>query len=391
MEATEKLEQAGYSVISPFQIERLRIEQPDGPLGEIARQSSGWHHATFMKIWSKVLAEPRVRDKLSAAVSLPGAETSVGARQEEGWFKARNLPMFRTQETPDGKLQLEPMKYDPVLGLVEHTVLAPEATAEQVQREARWARDNGARAMVVRPSLLEGVARELRGSETVPTAVLGFPEKKFERLALPGQSREPHDKVWEQVPTETKLADAKKAIDAAERAGAKRLELDMILDVHSLKSASALLKEGRTKEARDRYRATKRDLDTVIATAREYGAERGVSVMTKAIVETSVLNRRELRIASGMVRASGALAIKTNTGYGPRGVSVGDVRAIKRVIGNTKLIKASGGVDAAKLTRLKRNGAHLFGMSHSRDLRREIGRDHGRPRPGRGEPVPAGY
>ena len=106
----------------------------------------------------------------------------------------------------------------------------------------------------------------------------------------------------------------------------------------------------------------------MIAAAKAYGAPRGVHTKVKVIVETSLLEAREVAIASAIVRHTSALAVKTSTGFGPRGARLRDVKTMARVMGGAKLIKVSGGVTAENLGQFAKHG-HLFGMSRSRELK----------------------
>src|SRR5688572_19674973 len=73
MRVGAELRARGYVVLSPFEAEAT-IRGNSG---------AGWkQHATFMRVWSKVLEHPRI----DAMVVLPGGESSVGTTQEIGLF-----------------------------------------------------------------------------------------------------------------------------------------------------------------------------------------------------------------------------------------------------------------------------------------------------------------
>ena len=328
--AANALRAQGYAVVSPFELEgALRS-------AGIAKPK---YHATFMKIWSRVLADPRV-DRL---VLLPGAESSVGATIEQGLFAKDGRTIQRAEFGKRGKVTLRDVRVDPKVGRVEHTLLGTTTTKADVEREARWAGGAGVRAMVVRPEYVETAARSIgKRLSTVTAAVIGFPQDKFADLAH-----------FAPVSTRAKLDDAKRAIRGAARAGAHVLELDMILDVHAVKA-------GNIGEAQ-------RDVERVIAGARAYGKQRGVATKVKVILETSLLTPREVAIGAAIVRRTKALSVKTSTGYGPRGASVADLHTIQRIVGDTKLIKVSGGVTAQTYAQFERLG-HIFGMSKTREL-----------------------
>lgn len=327
--AANALRAQGFAVVSPFELEATLRK------AGIAKPK---YHATFMKIWSRVLADPRVE----RLVLLPGAESSVGATIEQGLFAKDGRAIQRAEFGKKGKVTLRDVKVDPRVGRVEHTLLGTTTTAADVEREAMWAGRAGVRAMVVRPEYVRTAARALRGSSTVPAAVIGFPADKFADLAH-----------FAPVSTRAKLDDAKRAIRGAARAGARVLELDMILDVHAVKA-------GNLAEAQ-------RDIEYVIAGARAYGKSRGVATKVKVILETSLLTPREVAIGAAIVRRTKALSVKTSTGYGPRGASVADLHTIGRIVGDTKLIKVSGGVTAQTYGEFERLG-HIFGMSKTREL-----------------------
>jgi len=95
----------------------------------------------------------------------------------------------------------------------------------------------------------------------------------------------------------------------------------------------------------------------------------GLGLTIKIIIETSVLSPEEIRRSSQLVEKVGADYIKTNTGFGPRGVVPSDVITVSSSISGRCKIKASGGIrtalDAAVLLAL---GAHVIGTSHGIEL-----------------------
>ena len=64
----------------------------------------------------------------------------------------------------------------------------------------------------------------------------------------------------------------------------------------------------------------------------------------KVIIETSLLNQDEKALACNIVMESGAAFVKTSTGFSSSGVTLEDVRLIKKVVGDRLDIKVSGGI-----------------------------------------------
>lgn len=290
-------------------------------------------HKTFMKVWGDGVFASGIIDEV---VMRDHYETSVGAIIEMGLFVAYEKPISFYRPTNDKKsFKLERFNHPSVAAQFEHTVLKKEATQKDVVEATKWALQKQTRAMVVRPEFMEDISRILKGSMTIPTSVIGFPKDKFSATE------------YVTAPTSEKLKDAITAIDGALAAGANAIELDMIIDVPSIKRWS-MLKKDEPKAAIDELKNAKADIDAVITTVKEYVKDKGIGVRTKVILETSQLTPKEIEMASKVVRATYALAVKTNTGYGPKRTdeeALRDLQIMRNVVGNMKLIKSSGGGD----------------------------------------------
>ncbi|MBI4141294.1 deoxyribose-phosphate aldolase [Candidatus Woesearchaeota archaeon] len=141
--------------------------------------------------------------------------------------------------------------------------------------------------------------------------------------------------------TETKMFETLQAI----KAGAD--EIDMAMNIGKFKS--------------HHYEDVKKDISAVVEAAQ------GRTV--KVIIETGLLNHEEIENASTIVVASGAQFVKTCTGYGPRGVSLTDVKIIRKTVGQDFGIKASGGINTAKhALALINAGATRIGTSHGKKV-----------------------
>ena len=202
--------------------------------------------------------------------------------------------------------------------LIDHTVLRPEATADEVAKACAEARSYGFAAVCVRPENVALAARLLAGCRTLSIAVVDFPL---------GTAR-----------TAAKVEEARKAIAA----GAQ--ELDMVVNLAAL-------------HGRD-YALVLRDIQAVVEVARPRAV--------KVILETGALSRDEKAIGAALAKAAGAAFVKTSTGFGPGGATVEDVALLRNVVGPEMGVKASGGIrTSADARRMIGAGATRIGASAS--------------------------
>ncbi|MBM4116626.1 deoxyribose-phosphate aldolase [bacterium] len=204
---------------------------------------------------------------------------------------------------------------------IDHTLLRPDATREQVRRLAVEARALGAAAACVNAVWAPLVAAELAGSGVATCAVVGFP-------------------LGADQP-ETKAFAARRAI----REGAR--EIDMVLNVGALKGGEA--------------EAVLADIRAVVEACRDGGA------LCKVILETCLLTDSEKRAACRLAVQARAHFVKTSTGFGGGGATVADVALMAAEVRAAGLgVKASGGIrDFAAAQRLLAAGATRLGASAS--------------------------
>ncbi len=207
---------------------------------------------------------------------------------------------------------------DELAGLIDHTLLKPDATPEQIRRLCAEASDHGFASVCVNSGYVPMAAAELSEAQTVVSTVVGFPL---------GAN---HTKV--------KAAEARQAVaDGAS-------ELDMVMAIGRLKGGEAAYVEA--------------DIAAVV------GAAPGALV--KVILETSLLHPGEIELGCRLAMEAGAAFVKTSTGFGPGGATVEDVALMRRVVGDKLGVKAAGGVrDAAAARRLIQAGANRLGTSAS--------------------------
>lgn len=180
---------------------------------------------------------------------------------------------------------------------IDHTLLKPEATQDQIAALCREAVENNFCSVCINPYWVSTVTRLLQGSPVKVCTVIGFP------LGA--------------TTTRTKALEAEEAIAQ----GAN--EVDMVLNVGAFKSGD--------------YDLALNDIQAVVRTARG-------KAIVKVILETGLLNEAEKIKGCELSVAAGAHFVKTSTGFGPGGATVEDIALMRRVVGPEIGVKASGGV-----------------------------------------------
>ena len=179
---------------------------------------------------------------------------------------------------------------------IDHTLLKPTATPENIQQLCQEAKSYNFYAVCVNSAFVELAREELKGSSVKLAAVIGFP------LGA--------------MATEMKVAEAIYCVQK----GAS--EIDMVINLGWMKS-------GRYAEVTDEIRQIKSAI--------------GQAVL-KVIIETCFLSKDEIVKASELVVEAAADFVKTSTGFGTGGATIEDVTLMKEAVGDKARIKASGGI-----------------------------------------------
>jgi len=185
---------------------------------------------------------------------------------------------------------------------IDHTLLAPDTTADDIDRITAEARDYSFASVCVNPTWVKRAAEALRGTDVRVTSVVGFP-------------------LGASTP-EIKAMETRKAI----RDGAR--EIDMVINIGALKSGD--------------HDLVRRDIERVVDSAHEAGA------VVKVILETGLLTDEEKVVASAIAKQAKADFVKTSTGFGHGGATVYDVALMRETVGPSMGVKASGGVSTAE-------------------------------------------
>jgi deoxyribose-phosphate aldolase len=190
-------------------------------------------------------------------------------------------------------------KIDPnIAALIDHTILKPEATRNDVIKICREAREYRFASVCINPYWVPLVKAELSGSPVKVCTVVGFP--------LGATS------------TEAKVAETAAAL----RAGAQ--EIDMVINVGALRSGDT--------------DAVKSDIQAVVRVAHEAGA------IVKVILETALLDDTQKTVASKICKSAGADFVKTSTGFSTAGATAHDIALMRAAVGPNIGVKASGGI-----------------------------------------------
>jgi len=206
--------------------------------------------------------------------------------------------------------------------MIDHSLLNPSVTNDDVKRGCQEALRYGFAAVVVNPTHVPIVARELKHSPVKVCSVISFPF---------GLST-----------TEVKIHEARTAlIDGAQ-------EIDMVMNFSALKSGHSEL--------------VLSDINGVVQEARRASG----NVIVKVILENCYLTENEKRQACQLTVRAGADYVKTSTGFGKSGATIEDVRLMREVVGPKFGVKAAGGIRTVEQAlKMIETGANRIGASAS--------------------------
>lgn len=200
--------------------------------------------------------------------------------------------------------------------LIDHTLLKPEATRDQVKKLCEEAVTFDFFSVCLNPFYVHYAAQLLYGTNVQVCTVIGFP------LGL--------------STTETKVFETKKAIDEG------ATEIDMVINIGALKNRE--------------YDIVEEDIKAVVKAAGKK--------TVKVIFETSLLSDEEKIKACELSAKAGAKFVKTSTGFSTGGATIADVKLMKAHIPAHMEVKASGGVrNLAAAIDFMESGATRLGTS----------------------------
>jgi deoxyribose-phosphate aldolase len=212
--------------------------------------------------------------------------------------------------------------------LIDHTLLKPEATRDQVENLCDEAIRYRFACVMVNPVWASTAVSVLSGTGIPVGVVIGFP------LGASLASTLRHEAV------------------TLIRMGVR--ELDMVIPIGLLKSGD--------------FVAVENTIHTTVTIAHDHG------VLLKVILETALLSVEEKLRGSEIAILAGADFIKTSTGFSSGGATAADVALMRGVAGSRCGVKAAGGIRSlADVTAMLKAGANRIGASASVDIVQELG------------------
>jgi deoxyribose-phosphate aldolase len=230
----------------------------------------------------------------------------------------RSAPVAARAPAETPALGAAPRTDEAIARMIDHTLLKPEASDQELRSVCAEARQYNFATVCVNSCNVKLVAAELAGSRTLPIAVVGFP-------------------LGAQTP-EAKAYETRQAV----RDGAR--EIDMVVNLGAVKSRH--------------YDLVFEDIVAVVAAAQPYPV--------KVILETAQLNDEEKVAVCALTKAARAAFVKTSTGFSSGGATLADIALMRRAVGPDMGVKASGGVRSrADADAMIAAGATRLGCSSS--------------------------
>lgn len=202
---------------------------------------------------------------------------------------------------------------------IDHTLLKPEATPEQIEKLVGEAKEYNFKSVCVNSSYVS-LVKKLDNNMNI-AAVVGFP------LGA--------------MTTKAKAYETKLAVED----GAK--EIDMVINIGRLKA---------------------KDYEYVLKDIKACKNEIKDGIL-KVIIETCLLTDEEKIKACELAKKAGADFVKTSTGFSTGGAKVEDVKLMRKTVGDTIGVKASGGIHSKEeALAMIEAGANRLGTSASIDI-----------------------
>lgn len=282
---------------------------------------------------STSLAEPIDAEKLEeilAEIARQILEHGIGAVSQFGQWGCSSVCVEICPDRVDevitagacrlGVNQPDPTRLGSIASYIDHTLLKPEATSAEVDKLCDEARRFHFASVCVNGTWVRRCSEILAGSGVATCCVVGFP-------------------LGAMAP-ECKSYEARRAIEDG------ACEIDMVLNIGALKSGD--------------HEFVRRDIAGVADVCHKLGAK------LKVILETALLTDAEKTKACELCKLAGADFVKTSTGFSKGGATAADIALMRRAVGPTMGVKASGGIrDQKDAKTMIAAGATRLGASAS--------------------------
>lgn len=203
-----------------------------------------------------------------------------------------------------------------IASYIDHTLLKPEATPEQIVKLCGEAKEFNFASVCVNPFYVKLAHAELKDSPVKVCTVIGFPLGASSTFVKAEETRD------------------------AVAFGAD--EVDMVINVGAIKAKN--------------YDVVKKDIEAVVDAA--------AGRLVKVILETCLLTDEEIVKACEISKEAGADFVKTSTGFSKGGATVEAVSLMRKTVGADMGVKASGGIRDYKTAKaMIEAGASRIGAS----------------------------
>lgn len=273
-------------------------------------------NSKISRVISQVFLEKSLRDFYSQADSCKGWETNIVTQPQA----VKNIIKNGADRISAGLGIGEHLTDISLARMIDHTLLKPEATKDEIVKLCNEAKQYHFASVCVNPGWVSLCSSLLKGTDVKVCTVIGFP--------LGANT------------TEIKRAEADQAIENG------ATEIDMVINVGKLKSGD--------------YEYVFNDVQLVALSAKK------VRAVCKVILETCLLTDEEKIKACLICKKAGADFVKTSTGFSKGGATVQDIALMKLIVGSSVGVKASGGIRSREdAEAMVASGADRIGASAS--------------------------
>lgn len=204
---------------------------------------------------------------------------------------------------------------------IDHTLLKPEATQDQIEKLCQEAKQYDFASVCVNPYWVPFCKEELKDSDVKVCTVIGFP------LGA--------------------TSSASKAFETAHAIEQGADEVDMVMNIGELLAGHD--------------QAVQKDIEAVVQAAQ--------GKIVKVILETCLLNDAQIERACSLCVKAKADFVKTSTGFNSVGANTHVVEVMKQAVKGQAKVKAAGGVrNQADMDAMIAAGADRIGTSHGIEL-----------------------